>query len=271
MSWAFLLLLLASASGFSPRITSWRPLRRDVGVMLGISTGFGANNESELERNGVPLFGPNFGSDLRSDEKLVIAGGRKRSLISSYNNNIAENVGEEEITTYDPRMFIDSTNIESFQVIFSFDTNAPPVGIRLADDINMDIILDLDTLKLTTNKQTTQQQSSESEEMSWEMSREVESQRVEPLGGEPETSSQIVAENAMANNAAIRNTADYNNLGVLVVDVLPGSQAEAAGVKVGDMLVKTSATIGDGMWPKGNIEGVKASLQSRLAVNKQAR
>ena len=56
--------------------------------------------------------------------------------------------------------------------------------------------------------------------------------------------------------------------GVYVSHVNPLGQAYLKGVRVGDYLLKTSATVGDGMWDKFNVQGVRAALQSRLAVSK---
>ena len=54
--------------------------------------------------------------------------------------------------------------------------------------------------------------------------------------------------------------------GILVNSVVKGSAAWAAGVRPGDILKKTSATLGDGMWPKSTLDGVLSAVSSRRAA-----
>jgi len=49
--------------------------------------------------------------------------------------------------------------------------------------------------------------------------------------------------------------------------VVPGGNAESAGIKVGDRIVATSATIGDQMWRKNTVDGVSAAIKSRFIVS----
>lgn len=56
--------------------------------------------------------------------------------------------------------------------------------------------------------------------------------------------------------------------GVAVSGLKRGGGAEAAGCRVGDIVVATSATIGDAMWPKTTLAGVESALRSRLRLAK---
>ena len=54
--------------------------------------------------------------------------------------------------------------------------------------------------------------------------------------------------------------------GLVVSSVREGSAAWEAGVRPGDILKRTSATLGKQMWPKSTLEGVKSAVSSRNAV-----
>lgn len=54
--------------------------------------------------------------------------------------------------------------------------------------------------------------------------------------------------------------------GLVVSYVRENSAAWEAGVRQGDILKRTSATLGKQMWPKSTLEGVKSALSSRKAV-----
>jgi hypothetical protein len=55
--------------------------------------------------------------------------------------------------------------------------------------------------------------------------------------------------------------------GIVVSSVTKGSAAWTAGVRAGDILQTTSATMGSQMWPKSTTEGVRSAMQSRKAVS----
>ena len=57
--------------------------------------------------------------------------------------------------------------------------------------------------------------------------------------------------------------------GVFVSYVDPAKQAYALGVREGDLLLETSATVGDSTWPKSTLEGVRVALNSRLVLTKR--
>jgi hypothetical protein len=46
-----------------------------------------------------------------------------------------------------------------------------------------------------------------------------------------------------------------------------GGNAEAAGMRVGDRVVATMATMGTKMWSQRTLDGAQAAISSRLAVS----
>ena len=57
---------------------------------------------------------------------------------------------------------------------------------------------------------------------------------------------------------------EKEGVGVVVSEVYDGSNAERAGVEVGDVVIATSASIGSGMWPKTTVSGVDAAISTRI-------
>ncbi|CAJ1953306.1 unnamed protein product [Cylindrotheca closterium] len=55
--------------------------------------------------------------------------------------------------------------------------------------------------------------------------------------------------------------------GAVVSSVLKGGAAWTAGVRAGDILQATSATMGNQMWPKSTLEGVRSAMLSRKATS----
>mmetsp|Transcript_37674 Transcript_37674/g.80459 ORF Transcript_37674/g.80459 Transcript_37674/m.80459 type:complete len:1090 (-) Transcript_37674:62-3331(-) len=55
--------------------------------------------------------------------------------------------------------------------------------------------------------------------------------------------------------------------GVVVSSVARGSLAWASGVRAGDVLVATSATIGGKLWPKSTLDGVRSAISSRKVIS----
>ena len=55
--------------------------------------------------------------------------------------------------------------------------------------------------------------------------------------------------------------------GLVVSAVEPESPAWASGVRPGDVLQAVSATLGDALWPKSTLEGVRAALSSRRTMS----
>lgn len=56
---------------------------------------------------------------------------------------------------------------------------------------------------------------------------------------------------------------DINQSGLVVTSVIKGSDAWNAGVRPGDFMLAVSATMGDSLWPKSSLEGVKSAICSR--------
>jgi hypothetical protein len=55
--------------------------------------------------------------------------------------------------------------------------------------------------------------------------------------------------------------------GVVVSSVTRGGLAWQAGVRAGDVLVATSATIGSKLWPKSTLDGVRSAISSRKVIS----
>lgn len=55
--------------------------------------------------------------------------------------------------------------------------------------------------------------------------------------------------------------------GVVVSSVARGGLAWAAGVRAGDVLMATSATIGSKLWPKSTLDGVRSAISSRKVIS----
>jgi hypothetical protein len=69
------------------------------------------------------------------------------------------------------------------------------------------------------------------------------------------------------NLASIQRRIDGEFQGLVVASVEKGSAGWVAGVRPGDILKSTSATIGSQLWPKSTLEGVKSALMSRKGVS----
>mmetsp|Transcript_19307 Transcript_19307/g.21561 ORF Transcript_19307/g.21561 Transcript_19307/m.21561 type:complete len:1019 (+) Transcript_19307:98-3154(+) len=59
--------------------------------------------------------------------------------------------------------------------------------------------------------------------------------------------------------------------GVVVLAVDPKGQGYEQGIRPGDTLVASSATMGDNMWPKRTLEGLRSSMSSRKVVSSLVR
>mmetsp|Transcript_4943 Transcript_4943/g.6972 ORF Transcript_4943/g.6972 Transcript_4943/m.6972 type:complete len:1087 (-) Transcript_4943:79-3339(-) len=55
--------------------------------------------------------------------------------------------------------------------------------------------------------------------------------------------------------------------GVVVSSIVKGGWAWNQGIRPGDLLKATSATLGDALWPKSTIEGVRSAISSRKLVS----
>ena len=54
--------------------------------------------------------------------------------------------------------------------------------------------------------------------------------------------------------------------GVIVSSVAQGGLAWESGVRAGDVLTATSATLGDKLWPKSTLDGVRSAISSRKVI-----
>ena len=54
--------------------------------------------------------------------------------------------------------------------------------------------------------------------------------------------------------------------GVVVSSVARGGLAWESGVRAGDVLTATSATLGDKLWPKSTLDGVRSAISSRKVI-----
>ena len=55
--------------------------------------------------------------------------------------------------------------------------------------------------------------------------------------------------------------------GVFIEAVAPGSPTFALGLRAGDRIVATSASVGPAMWPKNTVDGVASAVRSRIGDN----
>lgn len=55
--------------------------------------------------------------------------------------------------------------------------------------------------------------------------------------------------------------------GIVVSSIKRGGLAWNLGIRAGDLLVATSATLGDNMWPKSTLDGVRSAISSRKVVS----
>jgi pentatricopeptide repeat protein len=65
---------------------------------------------------------------------------------------------------------------------------------------------------------------------------------------------------------ALRATISSSFRGIVVSSIVRECEAWKQGVRPGDIVVAASATIGDSMWPKSTIEGVRSALLSRSLI-----
>ena len=82
------------------------------------------------------------------------------------------------------------------------------------------------------------------------------------------TSSQNLEEVEFMDEQGLARRIDGEFQGIVVASVIQGSAAWTAGVRAGDILQATSATMGSKLWPKSTLEGVRSAIQSRKAASK---
>jgi len=155
----------------------------------------------------------------------------------------------ESVTRLRRKALNSSDNVylrETFEVKFpitkSASTNNSPIGlavvrVRKNRDINTDLVLNLDTLR---------------------------------YGGMSTSDSNSPTKSQFLDVESFMDMIDDEFDGVVVSSVVKGSIAWNAGVRVSDVIVATSATIGDQLWPKSTLDGVRSSLSSRKVLNSYA-
>lgn len=79
--------------------------------------------------------------------------------------------------------------------------------------------------------------------------------------------SDSVGELELMDEQGLSRRIDGEFQGIVVSSVTKGSAAWTAGVRAGDILQTTSATMGSQMWPKSTVEGVRSAMQSRKSVS----
>eukprot|EP00594_Rhizosolenia_setigera_P014684 CAMPEP_0178956734 /NCGR_PEP_ID=MMETSP0789-20121207/10454_1 /TAXON_ID=3005 /ORGANISM="Rhizosolenia setigera, Strain CCMP 1694" /LENGTH=1089 /DNA_ID=CAMNT_0020638767 /DNA_START=279 /DNA_END=3548 /DNA_ORIENTATION=+ len=67
----------------------------------------------------------------------------------------------------------------------------------------------------------------------------------------------------------LENVLDNDFEGIVVSYVEPESESWNLGVREGDILVSTQATIGDNFWPKKTLDGVRSAISSRRVISNQ--
>ncbi len=83
----------------------------------------------------------------------------------------------------------------------------------------------------------------------------------------------VGAATAMGDSSAGGQSADERPpAGAEVAEVVEGGSAAASGaVRVGDVVVATSASVGDSMWRKSSVEGITAAISTRLSLSGSVR
>jgi C-terminal processing protease CtpA/Prc len=80
-------------------------------------------------------------------------------------------------------------------------------------------------------------------------------------------SSQNIEAIELMDEQGLSRRVDSKFQGIVVSSVVKGSSAWTAGVRAGDILHATSATMGNKLWPKSTLEGVRSVMQSRKAIS----
>jgi hypothetical protein len=73
-------------------------------------------------------------------------------------------------------------------------------------------------------------------------------------------------EQQVVDTTSFQRRIDGDFQGLVVWSVQEGSAGWLAGVRPGDILMSSSATLGAQLWPKSTLDGVRSAMQSRKAV-----
>lgn len=94
--------------------------------------------------------------------------------------------------------------------------------------------------------------------------RRVDGEEVEEDAGDSSSSATVGSVKVLQNSALETLTESFD--GVVVSSVTIGGLAWKSGVRAGDVLTATSATLGSKLWPKSTLDGVRSAISSRKAV-----
>ena len=102
--------------------------------------------------------------------------------------------------------------------------------------------------------------------------RRVDGEEAETTNGESfeeknkeEQSSSVTGSVQVLQNSALEMLSETFD-GVIVSSVAQGGLAWESGVRAGDVLTATSATLGDKLWPKSTLDGVRSAISSRKVI-----
>ena len=85
------------------------------------------------------------------------------------------------------------------------------------------------------------------------------------LGGDITDNNTLGSVQVLQNSAMEMLTDSFD--GVLVSSVAKGGLAWRAGIRAGDVLTATSATMGNKLWPKSTLDGVRSAISSRKVIS----
>ncbi len=106
-----------------------------------------------------------------------------------------------------------------------------------------------------------------------ELALDVDTLRFQSFGGELQGRdfSEKEADESLGSLQVLQNSVlklvDETFDGVVVSSVTRGGLAWQAGVRAGDVLAATSATIGSKLWPKSTLDGVRSAISSRKVIS----
>ena len=94
---------------------------------------------------------------------------------------------------------------------------------------------------------------------------ELQGRRVDGEEETKEQSSSVTGSVQVLQNSALEMLSETFD-GVIVSSVAQGGLAWESGVRAGDVLTATSATLGDKLWPKSTLDGVRSAVSSRKVI-----
>jgi len=122
-----------------------------------------------------------------------------------------------------------------------------------------ELALDVDTLRFQSFVDELQGRRVDGEEAETTNGESVEEKNKE------EQSSSVTGSVQVLQNSALEMLSETFD-GVIVSSVAQGGLAWESGVRAGDVLTATSATLGDKLWPKSTLDGVRSAISSRKVI-----